>query len=288
MTHLHRLQHFPTYALARFYCFSCGFSVVPLHRQSKAQLFKGNHFKTWFPCEEHLRKWWCNPQGYGIAIVPGPVSGRLVILDFDAPGSFDAWQQATRIDAPRVLSNRGCHVYVRLQEAVKGGKLMFRGQLVGDVLVGGPVPAPPSLHPSGKAYQWVGDPRRIALFPCLADLDVQRVAPAGSPTLAPRRPTDVPSKRASQRIRNPRRYAQAAIAGERRKLLQTPVGRRNSQLYESALKLAKYVSILSRQEIEEELERIGQALNCEEDSSNVRATVRSGLEHGLANGVLNI
>ena len=293
-TYYARLQQYPTYRAARFYCFQCGFSVVPLHHQSKARLFKGTHFQEWYPCDQHLQKWWCNRHDYGLAIVPGEISNNLVILDFDAPGSFDAWHQATGLETPRVRTRRGVHVYVRLSEMVQNGKGSFQGRIFGDVIAHGNITAPPSRHPSGHQYAWEGDPRTVPLFPCLASLSVTRIAPDGG-TAQPRKAMPKARRGGTQiygietgTITNKLAYARAALTGERRKVANAPEGQRNQALYRAALTLAKFVNILSENTIMQELHNGAIAAGMTEHRDSITPTIRSGLRTGVQQGVIEL
>jgi len=275
----------PVYRAARFYCFSCGFSVVPLRPRSKKRLFDGNHFQTWFPRDDHLRKWFTGKTPYGIAIVPGEVSGNLVIIDFDAPGSYDAWYQATQFDAPCVRSARGVHVYVRVKEMLKNGKGRFQGRVFGDVIAHGNITAPPSVHPSGVVYRWQGDPRRVPQIRRLEDVGVERISPTGGRQLAKRRPVKTTSVNLHG-VKHPKAYVNAAVTREYQKIVSTPDGQRNHQLYESALKLAKYTEIISEHQLIQDLQRAALAAGMTEADDGILPTIRSGLRHGQENGVL--
>lgn len=177
-----RLQTYPTYALARWYVNACGFSVLPLKPRSKQRLFAGTTFQTWMPREDQLHKWFCTKQPYGLAIVPGEVSGNLVILDFDDLMVYQVWISLMpgAAELPCVRSARGVHVYIRLQALPQGGKGMFEGLVFGDIVTRGTITAPPSIHPSGHQYTWAaGDPRCVPLFSCLAVLGVERISTTG-------------------------------------------------------------------------------------------------------------
>lgn len=290
MTHSQRLQQFPTYALARWYVNACGFSVLPLKPGSKQRLLSGTHFQEWLPCDHHLQRWFCTAPSNGIAVVAGAISGNLVILDFDEFGVYQVWHALMPVahDLPCVRTARGVHVYVRCQTLPPSGEGEFQGMRFGQILASGAITAPPSLHPTGHQYAWAaGNPRLIPLFPCLASLGVARCSNHGG-QVADRRPLPAKSYRedAPQRIRNPRLYVQAAICGEQRAILAAVEGARNRQLYQSALKLAKYLELMSLTELETDLERV--ALQAGLEPGEIKPTIRSGLEHGVKNGVLRI
>ena len=288
MPYSQRLQMYPTYRLATWYCFTCGFAVVPLKVRSKERLFKGNHFQTWFPCDEHLRKWFCTKQPYNLAIVPGDVSGNLVVIDFDELSIYQTWSALVpgATECPCVRSARGVHVYVRLQTLPTKNSWcngQFEGVPFGQIICRGAITAPPSIHPSGHVYQWIGNPAAVPLFSCLADVGID-VAPANVAHLEmhPSPKKCVPASG----IQHPAAYVKAALAGELQHLLALPEGQRNAGLYRAALKLSKYLTVLSEPELQTELEHTARQMGL--DTREIVSTIRSGLRRGVANGVLTL
>lgn len=284
MTMYQRIQRYPTYRLARWYCFTCGFAVTPLRPWSKQRLFSGNTFQTWFPREDHLCKWFCTPQPYGIAIVPGEVSGNLVILDFDEVSVYQVWLSLIpgAVDFPIVRSARGVHVYTRLKDMVSNGQGQFEGLIFGDIIAHGNITAPPSIHPSGHVYEWIGDPRQIPQCASLAEIGIERVAPPRE--IWVRKPLSPKHLLAADDIRWPQAYVRAAIADEQQELLRAVQGARNHQLYRSALKLSKYLDLVSESLIVSELARTAIQIGLQQDE--IGATIRSGFRHGIEHGVL--
>jgi hypothetical protein len=278
MSYLELRHRFPVYAYARWYCFACGFSVVPLMPQSKARAFKGNHFQEWLPCDEHLRKWFCTSKPYGIAIVPGEVSGNLVIVDFDELPIYQTWLSlvAGAGELPAVRSSRGVHVYVRVKTMLKNGDAAFEGQVFGQVIGHGNITAPPSVHPSGATYKWLGDPRRIPTIANIADLGIERQTPNQDQRV------DRPVQKVPLRglktgsIRNPQAYVSAAIRQEVDKVRQTKKGARNRELFYAARKLAKYRSVVSEDLIIRELQSAAAAAGMTETDDSITPTIHSG------------
>lgn len=279
-------QDYPTYKIAKWYCFTCGFSVIPLKVKSKQRLFAGNHFQTWFPCDEHLRKWFCTNQPYNLAIVPGEVSGNLVAIDFDELAVYQVWSSLFpgATDLPCVRSARGVHVYVRLQSLPVNGKGSFEGLMFGDILSRGAITAPPSIHPSGHVYRWEGTPAAVPLFSCLADLGLERLP--SEQQRSDRRPITMDTFRRASGIHHPAAYVHAALVGEKQRLLDVPEGQRNAGLYRAALKLSKYLTVISEPELTAELETIALQIGLEQ--REIRSTIRSGLQRGVEHGVLTV
>ena len=287
ISHYQRITQFPTYALARWYVQACGFSVLPLRPRNKQRLFGGTTFQEWLPCDHHLRKWFCTPQPYNLGIVTGAISGDLCVLDFDEFAVYQIWisQIPAASDLPCVRSARGVHVYCRLGTLPQGGRGSFDGMEFGDIIANGVITAPPSIHPSGHQYVWVGDPRRIPLFSCLAEISIEKVVAARSTPASERRPIERTRARPSG-IEHPTAYAQAALAAEGRKIMEVGKGQRNRQLYLAALKLAKYLDILGETSYEQELRRYAQAAGMTEGADVIWATIQSGKRNGAEHGVM--
>ena len=153
-----------------------GLSVFPLEPGSKrpyAKLLADRGYEgSWKPLQEvrpsleDLEYWFSKPAN--VAIVCGRVSGNLIVIDFDGPGRFEEWYGGLanylkdRVRWTwRTRTGRGVHVYFRLKEAslvprtkphLKEG-IDVKGE-------GGYVVAPPSVHPSGREYEFLDcDPR---------------------------------------------------------------------------------------------------------------------------------
>ena len=130
-----------------------GFSVIPVGKDKKP-LIQWKEFQNRKPTRENLENWFGNKFATGIAIVTGKISG-LVVLDAESGADFTGLKIP---ETPTVnTGGGGVHYYFKLpensvvQNSVKFRPLMdIRGE-------GGCVVAPPSLHPSGKYYEWVID-----------------------------------------------------------------------------------------------------------------------------------
>jgi len=137
----------------RYHAF--GWSMVPCGIASKQSTVPWNRYQTQRPSEATIRKWCardCN-----LAIVGGPVSGGLVIRDFDVAGAYERWASEHPDWAailPTVRTARGYHVYARMVDDV-GVRNLDDGELRGH---GGYTLAPPSIHPSGSVYSWRIEP----------------------------------------------------------------------------------------------------------------------------------
>lgn len=139
---------------------------------------------------------------------------------------------------------------------------------------GGYIVAPPSIHPSGRAYRWLDDfapgERAIAEAPAwLLDLlDPPRPEPA--PFVPP------PAGRVASR------YAEAAFAAELERVALAGEGERNQTLNRAAFSLAQLVAegLLTPGDVAAAL--AGAALATGLDRVEIEKTLRSGLRAGMA------
>lgn len=122
--------------------------------------------------ERTIRGWWQRWPDAGVAIATGR---GLVVVDIDVhKGGDDSYVDARRAlgDVPDtvevITGSGGRHVYLSAPEGVavrcSAGQLGPGLDVRGD---GGYVVAPPSLHASGRRYQWEssGDPDDVAVAP---------------------------------------------------------------------------------------------------------------------------
>ncbi|MGC8696560.1 MAG: bifunctional DNA primase/polymerase [Conexivisphaera sp.] len=151
---------------AALYYLSQGLSVIPLREREKIPMVSWDEYQTKRPAEDEVRRWWTENPSYNIGIVTGRVSGNLVVIDFDdlevAKGILGRVGAETPGVAEKlkhtwvVRTGKGLHVYVRAEhpEAMPrtrsgaGTRVDFRAD-------GGQVVAPPSVHPSGRRYEWM-------------------------------------------------------------------------------------------------------------------------------------
>jgi hypothetical protein len=146
-----------------------GWSVIPLQQRGKRPLLPSwSEYQSQRASEEEIREWWTRWPDANVGVVTGQVSG-LIVLDLDGPGAVNF---AKRHGVPPTVvasTGKGWHVYfqhpgqpVQNAAALDGVKgLDVRGD-------GGYVVAPPSVHPSGRVYQWAKgrSPDDLPLAPC--------------------------------------------------------------------------------------------------------------------------
>ena len=108
-----------------------------------------------------IRRWWGERSDYNLAIATGSVS-QVFVVDIDG---LDAELELRKLEAAHgalpptveVITARGRHCYFKMPDAPlrnSAGKIAPGVDVRGD---GGYVLAPPSVHPSGRAYAWSVD-----------------------------------------------------------------------------------------------------------------------------------
>jgi len=128
-----------------------GFSVIPIGKD-KQPLVAWKKYQTEKASEEQIRKWFENSPGKNIGIVTGAISG-IVVVDVEAGGDVKDLP-------PTVIAKTGgdgWHYYYKHPgfEVKNSTRIRELTDIRGD---GGYVVAPPSMHKSGKNYEWSVSP----------------------------------------------------------------------------------------------------------------------------------
>jgi len=178
-----------------------GFSIIPCVYGRKTSAIKWEPYTKRRPTREEVERWFFGRKKYNLAICCGGVSGNLVVID------FDSIESAKRLlDPERLLDERrgtlvvrtgggGVHVYFRTKrplDTVKLPKLGIEFRSEGTYVL-----APPSIHPSGRPYEYLNTPDRLPVVPDFVEgfrrvirdkfgveVDFGRPAPAERPELA--------------------------------------------------------------------------------------------------------
>ncbi len=137
-----------------------GFSVIPIRSGDKKPLIEWAEYQKRLPTEAEVRQWWAQWPDANIGVVTGAISG-IVVIDIEREGS-------TAGLPPTVTSRTGGggwhlfykHPGVPVKNSVKS--IAAYTDVRGD---GGYVVLPPSLHSSGKKYEWSISPRDASFEP---------------------------------------------------------------------------------------------------------------------------
>jgi hypothetical protein len=137
-----------------------GIAVFPCWPQSKLPA-TGHGCKDATTDLAIIRQWWCAEPNYNVAIATGTAS-RIFVVDVDG---MDAETELHKLEAAHgllppsveVITARGRHVYFQWPDCAicnSASKIAPGIDVRGN---GGYVLAPPSIHPSGRRYEWSVD-----------------------------------------------------------------------------------------------------------------------------------
>ncbi|MHC4278097.1 MAG: bifunctional DNA primase/polymerase [Planctomycetota bacterium] len=131
-------------------------SVIPVRRDKKPYLASWKDYQTRLPQEWELQEWWSTWPDANIGVVTGKVSG-LVVVDVDGEHGLETAKRLNLPKGPTVKTGKGYHRYFCYPSNGDIRNFQCRAGLNGIDLRanGGYVVAPPSIHKSGKEYQWI-------------------------------------------------------------------------------------------------------------------------------------
>jgi DNA polymerase III delta prime subunit len=130
-----------------------GFSIIPIKPREKIAAILWKEFQSRKATRKEIRSWFLGTD-YNIGIVTGAISD-IDVIDFDTPEAWD-YGKKNFPPGPTVKTARGYQIYYKHRPGV--GNFQKRPDLPGIDLRadGGYVIAPPSIHPSGAVYGWLG------------------------------------------------------------------------------------------------------------------------------------
>jgi hypothetical protein len=226
-----------------------GWSVFPLGFDKKP-LVAWSEYQTRRPYEWEIHNWFKRLKGKigGIAVVLGSVSVRmrssaLAVRDFDTMDAYRAWATANRelaASLPTARTSRGVHVFCR----VAGEKPIVtlydaKGGKTGDFRCdkGHYVALAPSLHPSGKRYEWVNRPATAADIPLVLPSKTGFLTDGGTPQRESNPATRMPASAPPLVNTATLNELPPAVARAVRESLPTGQGERNARIFDLARKL---------------------------------------------------
>ena len=131
-----------------------GFSVIPVDRKTKKPLIAWKKYQAERPTEEDVETWFDQWPDANVAVVTGKLS-NLVAVDADSDQGI-AWV-TQHMDHTTVYSRTGKGLHA-LYAYPPGNDVGNRGRIAPDVDIrgeGGYIVVPPSIHATGKKYEWV-------------------------------------------------------------------------------------------------------------------------------------
>jgi Bifunctional DNA primase/polymerase, N-terminal/Primase C terminal 1 (PriCT-1) len=136
-----------------------GLAVFPCQPRGKEPACDaGLHAAT---CDiERINRWWQAVPDLNVGIATGTASG-IFVLDIDGEGGEASLRRLEQENCPlpptiEAITGKGRHCYFRMRGSIRNsaGQIGAGLDIRGD---GGYVIAPPSIHPSGRAYSWSVD-----------------------------------------------------------------------------------------------------------------------------------
>lgn len=254
-----------------------GFRVFPAVRGGKTPAVASwTLYKEQAPTPGELGSW--DEGDFNVAIITGAPSD-IVVLDPDDPEAQAFVDELALPCTVTVKTGKGRHYYfrpppggARNRTKIAGKNLDIRGD-------GGYVIAPPSLHPSGAAYEWIVSPHEapIAPFPdkLLALLDRDR-EPGQTSSSASYEDVEIPENHGVER------FLALDLRARCRELAKAQKGSRNDELFRLAVRLAEHVAAADAEwePFADEMSKVARQIGL--DDSEILATLASAWKTGQA------
>jgi len=142
-----------------------GWAVIPIGANKKP-LIAWKKFQKVKPTEKEVKEWFAKYPTANLAVITGRIS-NLTVIDVDLRhGGSNA--DFCNLNTVAVRTGGGFHYYFAYKEGIKNGVGLKQGIDVRSE--GGYVICPPSMHQSGKKYEWIKDPEKGAPIATLPDL----------------------------------------------------------------------------------------------------------------------
>jgi len=268
---------------ARAYAES-GWAVFPLRPRDKKPLAKTNGFYDATTDTKQVEQWWAAKPACNIGIRTGEAS-NICVIDIDGEEGESEWRAILGDNPePGTLTNKtgsgGRHLIFQHPGTKIGNQnLSAKINVRAD---GGYIVAPPSIHPSGKAYEWANPDAKIEPLPdwLLDALNArgnkpERAAPPSDDLVAIIAPPIPSATKATIR------YGEEALTREINAVRTAPNGDRNNQLNKSTFALAQLAAsgVLDAYTVTDQLLSAAVANGLPEGEA--RKTIASGLKSGI-------
>jgi len=130
-----------------------GYSIIPVDKGTKKPCIAWKEYQKRIATEEEIESWWEKYPEANVAIITGETS-CLAVVDADSQAGIDWMTKHCTRTTVYATTGKGKHAYytypyhTAIKNAVRiAPDVDVRGE-------GGYVVAPPSIHSSGKAYEW--------------------------------------------------------------------------------------------------------------------------------------
>lgn len=125
-------------------------NVLPVRPRGKESLIRWKKWQSKSQGEMLVRLWF---ERKYVGANLGVMCGNLLVVDFDNFPAWYAWSPKNDLKfSSSARTARGVHVYFWIREKISSTYSFENGEIKGN----GYVVAPPSIHPSGFQYHWMG------------------------------------------------------------------------------------------------------------------------------------
>ncbi len=181
------MRKIPSCSEAALRYLAMGFHPIPCRPRSKEPHLKWSVYQRRAPTRRDIRRWWKRWPDANVALVLGR---GTIAVDLDGTGAMKLLRaHGVRVPpSPTSRTGRGRHHFLSVPHTVPDHvNLLTDGKSQVDIKGRGYVVVPPSIHPSGKRYEWE-TPLTTSLPPAPARLLTlikkrgrgARVGPSGS------------------------------------------------------------------------------------------------------------
>ena len=136
-------------------------SIIPIQKGSKKPAIQSwTKYQTQLPSEDEVRAWWGMWKDANIAVVCGQVSG-IIIVDIDSGhGEVDTKGLQLPPTLAQTTGSGGSHLVYKWRKGLAHMQAGIRKGV--DIRSDNSYAViPPSIHPNGKAYEWVDEDMEI-------------------------------------------------------------------------------------------------------------------------------
>lgn len=266
---------------------------MPLN--GKRPIESWEYYQSHLPSERQLQLWWSLNRDANIGVITGQIS-NLVVIDFDKYAKLiypQAYLLIKRHTNQFITSRtgNGFHCLIRTDEAneIRNTKVARKNGLVmietrGE---GGYIVAPPSIHPSGRKYEFTNGKR-------IGDLKVVKAETIKEILNELKQQFDVKSDEPLNFSINNGNYDQGGeievvdivsfldrvIERETKRVANSCSGERNLTLFKAAASLGSFTSYLNESEIAEKLLMacVDNGLLQDDGGRSAVSTIKSGLK----------
>ena len=134
-------------------------NVLPLMPKSKEPRVEWAYLQKQEATEQEKIQWFSGTRN-NIGVICGSISNNLRVIDIDFDEMFQKFYELFKDKTTIIKTSRGGHLYFKSNHNIKNSKICFMkdGKLYAQIDVQAEnkyVVAPPSIHPSGKQYEFL-------------------------------------------------------------------------------------------------------------------------------------